>query len=99
MINKGDSVYYVFKDGNGVMDSQGKQYVYKSECLFERYFPFHNNPEPVELVEYAPVKRGKWIVNEKHNYEPYCSICDCEPIAAEKTFYCPSCGAKMDLEG
>ena len=41
------------------------------------------------------VKRGKWKVDETHDYEPYCSLCGHEPIAGEKYNYCPDCGADM----
>lgn len=58
MINKGDSVYIVFNNGKGVMDSQGKQYMYKSEKAFRKWFPRRNNLDDFELIEYAPVRHG-----------------------------------------
>lgn len=46
-------------------------------------------------ADVVDVKRGKWKVDETHDYEPYCSLCGHEPIAGEKYNYCPDCGADM----
>lgn len=49
-------------------------------------------------VDVAPVKHGKWIINSD-GYYPQCSECMmCEPRARVMTDYCPSCGAKMNME-
>lgn len=52
----------------------------------------------VPVADVAPVVHGRWIVDERHNREPYCSECDYEPLCADTGNYCPNCGAKMDLE-
>ena len=48
------------------------------------------------MIEYAPVKHGKWIVagNTTHYY--ICSICGKPGDGFDN--YCRSCGAKMDNE-
>lgn len=56
---------------------------------------------PAEDV--APVVHAKWIENENFDIGFWtCSNCSfvSEAIAAPKLYhYCPSCSAKMDLEG
>ena len=51
--------------------------------------------EDTPTADVVEVKRGKWKVDETHDYEPYCSLCGHEPIAGEKYNYCPDCGADM----
>nr|DAO57963.1 MAG TPA: DNA-directed RNA polymerase [Caudoviricetes sp.] len=51
--------------------------------------------EHIPTADVVEVKRGKWKVDETHDYEPYCSLCGHEPIAGEKYNYCPDCGADM----
>lgn len=51
--------------------------------------------DKVPTADVVEVKRGKWKVDETHDYEPYCSLCGHEPIAGEKYNYCPDCGADM----
>ena len=46
-------------------------------------------------ADVTEVRHGRWLADEKHNYAPYCSICGYEPIVAEKTIFCPNCGALM----
>jgi hypothetical protein len=55
-------------------------------------YSFLHDAPTADVVE---VKRGKWKVDETHDYEPYCSLCGHEPIAGEKYNYCPDCGADM----
>lgn len=54
MIKQGQNIFFVFRDGEAVLDSQGKPYMYKSVKTFERWFQWHGKKEPVELVEYVP---------------------------------------------
>lgn len=56
-------------------------------------------------ADVAEVKHGKWQLDEAAScghteYIYTCSVCrNCEAWGeAEKTRYCPNCGAKMDLE-
>lgn len=51
--------------------------------------------EDTPTADVVEVKRGKWKVDETHDYEPYCSLCGHEPIAGEKYNYCPDCGSDM----
>lgn len=57
----------------------------------------------IEALQAEPVKRGKWIVDEKHTEEiytnpVYCSVCGKDVVMdyGEYAPYCPNCGAKMD---
>lgn len=60
--------------------------------------------KPCDAVEYAPVKRGKWLMVFPDGtgkgvmiYKtPHCSVCKSGNDKIEK--YCPSCGAKMEDE-
>lgn len=62
-----------------------------------------------KIVEYAPVKHGRWIPLEYDGYADgfpvwdlwECSQCQEEHSGDEDTLtpYCPNCGCKMDLEG
>lgn len=48
-------------------------------------------------VEFAPIKRGKWIDNE---FGSYCSNCGLYAYRSNgipwKSDYCPNCGARMN---
>lgn len=56
-----------------------------------RYKMFENAIESAPTID--PVKRGKWILFDDRYY---CSECDED--MDWKTYYCPNCGAKMNLE-
>ena len=51
-------------------------------------------------ADVAEVRHGKWTRHEKDgatfaDYE--CSICSAYPTGGIRSYYCPRCGAKMDL--
>ena len=49
-------------------------------------------------IDAAPVKHGRWD-DSFDGITPYCSICHMTHKCFNRTpNYCPSCGAKMDLE-
>lgn len=48
-------------------------------------------------ADVAPVVHGRWIKDIPMGYR--CSRSECRCLSVCKTPYCPSCGAKMDLEG
>lgn len=56
------------------------------------------NAEPVADV--APVVHGQWVFDAE-SYEWNCSECHDCPIDGsaddERTYFCPHCGARMDL--
>lgn len=102
-IKKGQSVFFLFKDGKTMYDSQMKPRMYLTRKGYEQHT---RTPIEIgaELIEYAPARHGKW------NGEGYeCSECGyllCNIMDADSYFssgfsgvnYCPNCGAKMDLE-
>lgn len=54
--------------------------------------PLIELPDHGDLID-RPVKHGKWILFDDRYY---CSECDED--MDWKTYYCPNCGVKMDLE-
>ena len=57
-------------------------------------------------TDVAPVRHGRWVQVIVHvefedgfvdRVEEYCSVCH-EPNERRCTYFCPNCGAKMDLE-
>lgn len=90
--NKGDSIFFLFREGETVLDSQLKPRFYLTEDMAKRYLPFGD-----EIVEYAAVRHGRWdakIMKDIGTYTVYwCSECNC--YSYFKYNYCPNCGAKM----
>ena len=91
---KGESIYFLFKLGKTVQDSQRKPRYYLNRAVAEMYLPYGN-----EIVEYAPVRHGKWetITDPYGRIEGW--LCECGRESKEKCNYCPNCGEKMDAEG
>lgn len=55
----------------------------------------------VSTADVVEVRHGKWIRHEKDgaifaDYE--CSICSAYPTGGIRSYYCPNCGSRMDLE-
>lgn len=46
-------------------------------------------------VDAAPVVHGRWV--DAHHSTSSCKCAICGAVYANKTTYCPKCGAKMDL--
>ena len=81
--------------------------VYCEELIKERDYPNRSEDFKIAIevaiadlgdmptIEAEPVKHGKWITG-RLCYE--CSMCRDGYLGMPKTDYCPSCGAKMDLE-
>ena len=79
----------------------------KTTRFQEGRYPCKDIVEDIEsqpTVDAVPVVHGRWI--EKQEPIPWCeddvdvftvcSICNCCSIG--ESYYCPNCGAKMDLE-
>lgn len=105
-MKKNQHIYFTFKSGEAVLDSQLRPRMYMSIESAKKNYPAWQEGK-AEFVEYAPVKQGKWIYNTDE-FSPHmrCSICGYnKPIAAgenikqEPFCYCCNCGAKMELEG
>lgn len=68
-------------------DDKTRQYCVGGPCPHEK------------IVEYAPVKHGRWVYDE-HEMEYSCSECLISaPIGMSSYIlhkYCPNCGARMD---
>lgn len=85
--NKGERVFFAFKDGKTVADSQRRPRMYKTIEQAKKTYPGWIHGE-AELVEYAPVVHGRWKPGS------VCSVCDMQALDWYK--FCPNCGARMD---
>lgn len=54
--------------------------------------------EDTPVLDVAPVKHGYWIWGKAILNRQTCSCCKSYFDMLEADNYCPSCGAKMDLE-
>ena len=52
--------------------------------------------DKIPIIEVEPVRHGRWLPTRPNLCSVKCSIC--EKFWETETPYCPSCGAKMDLE-
>lgn len=96
---KGDSIFFLFKKGETVQDSQLKPRYYLDRTKAEIHLPYYGD----EIVEYAPVRHGRWVNEGVYVTTAYgsldvykCSICNEEITIDGFDSYCPHCGAKMD---
>lgn len=103
-IKQGQSIFIPFRNGMSISDSQNKARMYMSVEKFKASFPaFRLGTEDIELVEYAPVRQGRWIdrmvrdwacsecgglIQKVRNVDGYCYD--------DKPNYCPDCGCKME---
>ena len=98
-IERGDSIFIPFRNGQSISDSQCRPRMYKSKENFEKSFPTHNlGNKDIELVEYKEVKHGEWIYRVKY-YS--CSICAGKRfnlLLGTDAEFCPYCGAKMKAQ-
>lgn len=106
---KGTHLYFPFKNGLTVQDSQCKPRYYLTKESLQNNL---NESDYSEVVEYAPVVHGKWEECDWVEYDGHsecvhyprkglrCSRC-CNVFKKEllwKANCCPNCGAKTDLE-
>ena len=94
---KGKSIYFLFKNGYTVQDSQLKPRYYLERKKAKEYLPYGD-----EIVEYAPVVHGEWEYVDFVSPTIHCSVCKglapmdcCGDYHSERTDFCPHCGAKM----
>lgn len=89
---KGKSIYFLFKNGYTVQDSQLKPRYYLERKKAKEYLPYGD-----EIVEYAPVVHGEWeeYPDWSHLRCTNCKI-EFERIKMPRTrYFCPNCGADM----
>ena len=90
---KGKPIYFLFKNGYTVQDSQLKPRYYLDRKKAEEYLPYGD-----EIVEYAPTieaepeKRGHWIFDPTWGTHR-CS--ECGELGSPRWKRCPVCEAKM----
>lgn len=80
-------------------------YISREAALTELQNPelFNVSPRVLQILrdlpaaDVEPVRRGQW---EGYTHSRYCGIdADGEPVYRDGVvYYCPNCGAKMDLE-
>ena len=100
-------------DADSLMERMGEQAgcrdcnsYYEIRCRACTWEAAMNLADEAPAIEAVPVVHGHWIENEDCYGDSYytCSACDCDWVVAYGTpeqnhmQYCPSCGAKMDME-
>lgn len=95
IIKKDESIFIPIKDEKIISDSHGRPRLYKTKEGFKRFSSNHpDGAEGVELVEYAPVRHGRWV-----KIRGVYRCVECHFVSGGETTYCPNCGVKMDGEG
>ena len=90
MIKKGDNVILKFNSDDTICRQRCKAYIYESmENALMYQFPNET------LVEYAPVRRGWWIMGLDGGY--MCSECK-EVSRYESGDYCTFCGSRLEYK-
>ena len=67
----------------------------KNECVYDTNAVL-DSIDRQPTIEVEPMRHGQWIPTRPYMYSVKCTICG--KIWELETPYCPSCGAKMDLE-
>jgi len=91
-INRGESVFFQFRNGKSVLNSQCKPRMFKTA---EKATLGLNYVDTDDIVEYTEQKHGRWV--EKVG-RAKCSVCgdECWADSVMEYNYCSNCGAKMD---
>lgn len=95
-INRGESVFFQFRNGKSVLSSQSKPRMFKTA---EKATLGLNYVDTDDIVEYAEQKHGEWAYIGGDEW--CCTNCG-EVISTEGRWerpsynYCHECGAKMD---
>ena len=100
---KGNRIYFMFRHGYTVQDSQMKPRYYLSRDTAKKYLRCSG----CEIVEYGPVMHGRWEITREHNdlidmdvWKYTCSACHEYRLSSiplsETMKFCPNCGARMD---
>lgn len=94
-INRGESVFFQFRNGKSVLNSQCKPRMFKTA---EKATLGVNYIDTDDVVEYAEVKHGRWILHDNGS-----GTCDQCRFTQKNVWdddnqqnYCGVCGAKMD---
>lgn len=93
---KGKHIFFLFKKGYTVQDSQLKPRYYLELDRAKQYLPYGD-----EIIEYAPVRHGQWrLAKEGKLLFAECPCCGMvvDAILAAWWNYCPVCGVKTDAE-
>ena len=83
----------------GCTDCGGSSGTICGFCDFENAVRLVNG---LPTADVDPVRNGRWKIRRKSGWPEWairivCSSCGL--VTGQKSKYCPSCGAKMDLEG
>lgn len=65
-------------------------------CFLHEEYCSESPCEKEELIEYAPVQRGRWVYNGD-DFIPYCN--QCQSLQDAPKNFCPNCGADMREAG
>lgn len=88
---KGKHIFFLFKNGRTVQDSQLSPRYYLERSRAEQHLPYGD-----EIVEYAPVVHGEWKFCGADRWNDAYQCSECGKIATDDSNYCLNCGAKMD---
>lgn len=90
MIKNGDNVVLKFNHDGEICRQRCKAYIYESMDYAIKY----SHPNET-LVEYAPVKRGRWIMG----LDGGCMCSECKEVSRyESGDYCTFCGSKLEYK-
>ena len=93
-INRGESVFFQFRNGKSVLNSQCKPRMFKTA---EKATLGVNYVDTDDIVEYTEQKHGRWGKPAKVDADNVGYNCsECGEFGAPCWNYCPNCGAKMD---
>lgn len=67
----------------------------ENECVYDTNAVL-DSIDRQPTIEVEPMRHGQWIPTRPYMYSVKCTICG--KTWELETPYCPSCGAKMDLE-
>lgn len=96
-INRGESVFFQFRNGKSVLNSQCKPRMFKTA---EKATLGLNYVDTDEVVEYVEQRHGRWEYEEecaKWGFPFICTAKGCGKAHNHKEKYCPNCGAKMEV--
>lgn len=96
-IKQGQSIFIPFRNGMSIYDSQNKARMYMSKEKFKASFPaFRLGTEDIELVEYVPVRRGRWELMSEADYK--CSVCGFRFTSGDPIEMFPYCRCGCNME-
>lgn len=92
MIKQGESLFIPFLNGTGVRDAHQKARTYKSIDACRK--ALKRDFDKVDIVEYAPVRHGEWIITES----PYAEYEEGVDGESHDRWTCSLCGGEAGFD-